>query len=101
MKQHIFINFSQLRKMEIYLMAKKVMDKKALKKKARKDIEDKIGAALADLKGDLGEKKFRAGLKKASKLFLAKLKKPAPVKPKQKTKLSAKKLSAVVSEPVK
>ena len=97
-----FGNFKPFPKRKDYHMAKKELDKKTLRKKARKDIEARIGVALADLKADLGEKKFKEGLKKASKAFFVKVKKAIPVKSKAaKTKLSAKKLSAVVAAPVK
>ncbi len=102
MKRTNFDNFKYLRKAEEFLMAKKVLDKKALRKKVKKDIENRISAALADVKAELGPKNFQVALKKASKAFLGKLKKPGAAKAKPaKTKLSAKKLSAVVSDPVK
>ena len=53
-------------------MAKKKEEKKqdkVSKKEFRKEVMEKLSAALAVYKQDLGEKKFKSRVRKASKLF--------------------------------
>ncbi|MGC4037623.1 MAG: hypothetical protein QM764_16805 [Chitinophagaceae bacterium] len=85
-------------------MAKKEIKdtKKLLKKTAKSDISKKIEDALTEVKAELGEKKFRKRLKKASALFIDGLsiqkEKKEPLK-KEKKKVK-KEVTSEVAEPV-
>ncbi len=51
-------------------MGKKLEVKKVQVKKLRKEVQEKLAAALADYKDGVLEKKYSKTLKKASKLFV-------------------------------
>ena len=53
---------------------KTVQPKTVSKKTIREELEKKIEAALGELKADIGEKKFKNRVKKASKILLHGLK---------------------------
>jgi hypothetical protein len=52
-------------------MGKKLGIKKIEVKRLRKEVQEKLAAALADYKNGLPEKKYSKTLKKASKLFVS------------------------------
>jgi hypothetical protein len=52
-------------------MGKKRETKKIQVKKLRKEVQEKLAAALADYKNGLPDKKYSKTLKKASKLFVS------------------------------
>jgi hypothetical protein len=64
---------------------KKSKTKKISKKEARKQIEQKLTRALADLQKEMGEKRFQTSVKKASKLFSVKIPKKTKKEDKVKT----------------
>ena len=52
-------------------MGKKLETKKIEVKRLRKEVQEKLAAALADYKNGVPEKKYSRTLKKASKLFVS------------------------------
>ena len=56
-------------------MGKKREIKKVEVKKLRKEVQEKLAAALSDYKNGLPEKKYSKTLKKASKLFVSRFEK--------------------------
>jgi predicted RecB family nuclease len=75
--------------------AEKNKVKKTSKKTARKQVEQKLIKAFADLQKEMGKKKFETSIKKASKLFIVK---PAK-KAKKETKVKVVKAVSKKEEP--
>ena len=76
-------------------MGKKKDTKKVMVKQLRKEVQQRLATALADLKNGWPEEKYKKTLKRASKLFVTDL---ARVEEKAKGKTKKKKVEPVVEE---
>ena len=77
-------------------MGKKRETKKILVKKLRKEVQEKLAAALADYKNGIPDKKYSKTLKKASKLFVSSFKKSGEEVKANTPKIAVKKLQESV-----
>ena len=79
-------------------MGKKIETKKIEVKRLRKEVQEKLAAALADYKNGVPEKKYSKTLKKASKLFVSTFEKSNGKPKPKKEKLMVKSVQESIQE---